>query len=85
MSEDEPISGRVMTTGETPRSYVVETDLGELHRNRRQLIVAPEQESDSTPETVAEPEQSPESQTPPRRIMTRTHTGTQIQPPDRLA
>ena len=82
-SEDKPISGRVVTTGETPRSYVVETDSGELHRNRRQLIVAPELESDSSP--VVESEQQPELNTPPRRIMTRTRMGIQIQPPDRLA
>ena len=84
-SEDKPISGRVVTAGETPRSYVVETDSGELHRNRRQLIVTPEQVSDSTPETVAEPELQPELNTPPKRIMTHTRTGTQIQLPDRLA
>ena len=49
-----------MTAGETPRSYVVETDSGELQRNRSHLIVAPETEQDFTPENAAETEQQPE-------------------------
>ena len=84
-SEGRPISGRVVSTGETPRSYVVETDSGELHRNRSQLIVAPAPQADSTPEAIADPQQPSVSTTPPRRILTRTQTGTSIQPPDRLA
>ena len=85
MSGDRPISGRIVTAGETPRSYVVETDSGELQRNRSHLIVAPETEQDSTPENAAETEQQPEPATSPRRIMTRTRTGANIQPPEGLA
>ena len=83
--EDKTISGRVVITAETPRSYMVETDSGELQRNRSQQIVAPETEQDSTPETVAEPPHLIESTAPPKRIMTRSGMGINIQPPERLA
>lgn len=85
MSEDKPISGRVVTIGETPRSYVVETESGELHRNMRQLIVAPESNSSPAVESEKQQQQQLEANIPPRRIMTRTRAGTQIQPPERLA
>ena len=84
-SGDRPISGRIVSAGETPRLYVVETDSGELQRNRSHLIVAPDAEQDSTPENAVETEQQPAPATPPRRIMTRTRTGANIQPPERLA
>ena len=84
-SEDKPIPGRIVTADETPRSYVVETESGELRRNRSQIVVVPESEPDPAPETEAEPEQRSALTTPPRRIMTRTRTGTSILPPERLA
>ena len=84
-SEDKPIPGRIVTADETPRSYVVETESGELNRNRSQIVVVPESEPDPAPETEAEPEQQLALTTPPRRIMTRTRTGTSILPPERLA
>ena len=84
-SEDKPIPGRIVTADETPRSYVVETESGELRRNRSQIVVVPESEPDPAPETEAEPEQQSALTTPPRRIMTRTRTGTSILPPERLA
>ena len=77
-SEDRPLPGRVITADERPRSYVVETQSGQLCRNRSQLNVAPEQGT-----TSVEPSTSPSL--PPRRIQTRTATGTLIKPPERLA
>ena len=76
-SESVPVPGRVVSPGETPRSYVVETPSGQLQRNRSQLNVAPN-------ETSSTELQTPQS-SPPRRIVTRTVTGTEIKPPDRWA
>ena len=58
-----PISGRVVTSAETPRSYLVETPTGQLQRNRIQLRVVPEDSSNRQPEEQLEPEE-------PHRIMT---------------
>ena len=40
-SEDKPIEGKVKCAAGPPRSYVVETPSGELHRNRSHLQVIP--------------------------------------------
>ena len=73
-SETHPIQGRVVSRANNPRSYVIETPYGELQRNRTHLNAAPEQQA-----TI---EQTP---TPPRKIMTRSQTGTAIHPPNRLS
>ena len=87
-SEDQPIPGRVVSTGDTPRSYVVDTASGPLRRNRGQINIVPEPTSSDLSE-LSQPSESNESETPqstpPRRIATRSATGTQTKPPDRLA
>ena len=79
-SETQPIQGRIITRTDNPRSYVVETPSGELQRNSTHLNVVPEQQT-PTPSEQPQIERPP---TPPRRIMTRSQTGTAISPPDRL-
>ena len=68
-------SGRTVTCGNTPRSYIVETPNGEVRRNRTQLYINPsDNDNDKHPVTT-------ESHT---HIMTSTKTGTPIHPPERL-
>ena len=80
-----PIPGRVMHERGTPRSYNVSTDNGMVHRNRYHLNVIPSSERNkqqqSTPVSSAPPSQSPSQS--PRKIMTRSQTGTAIHPPNR--
>ena len=68
-SETQPIQGRVMSEASNPRSYVIETPLGELHRNHIHLNV---------PERAAGESLQTESTPPPRKIMTRSRTGTAV-------
>ena len=88
-SEREPIRGRVVSSAGQPRSYVVETPTGQIQRNRNHLNVIPEQPPENTEATETEtttptsPAVTEESS--PNVIMTRSRTGTQIRPPDRLA
>ena len=65
--------GRVTTSAETPRSYLVDTPSGQVRRNRSHLIVQPQPE-DATPGQSTN--RSP--------IMTRSRTKTNISPPERL-
>ena len=67
-----PTQGQVVSTGDTPRSYVVDTPTGTVQRNRVHLRVIP-----GSPER-------PSTEEPTRRIMTRHQTGTVIRPPERL-
>ena len=87
-SENQPIPGRVVSPCDAPRSYVVDTESGQLRRNRGQINVVPEPAL-SEPSESSQPSGSSESDTPqstpPRRIATCSATGTQIKPPDRLA
>ena len=50
-SEGQPIPGRVVSTGYTPRSYVVATESGPLRRNRGQINVVPEPTSNESNES----------------------------------
>ena len=78
------IPGRISHQADTPRSYVVETSQGQLRRNRCHLRVIAE---DSTvPENNAAPEGNTVAQQISNsfRPVTRSMTGTAIQPPDRL-
>ncbi len=87
-TEDPPIQGRVIGPAGPPRSYIVETPTGQMHRNREHLNVIPESvlgqehqnDSDETPVV----ELPPQAQLTPK-IMTRSRTGTIIRPPDRLS
>ena len=79
-TESEPVLGRVISPASRPRSYVVETPTGQVERNRSQLTVVPG-ENLGNPETAQPPEVDTET---PHRIMTRSRTGTSINPPNRL-
>ena len=103
-SEDQTVRGRVIEPAGSPRSYVVETPTGQVHRNRSHLNVVPDQSE--TQETIVEPqgvpteslENTPErpaensvgnhsaqaNPSPPRRIMTRSQTGTERRMPNYL-
>ena len=74
------IPGRVVSNATTPRSYLVSTSSGLVHRNRQHLHQRLGQADDypliTTSTTSAEPERD--------RIMTRTQTSTNIRPPNRL-
>jgi len=82
-TDDSPVGGRVIAPANTPRSYIVETPSGELRRNRSQFNVLPEQPPDNP---VGEPDSAvvPPEPTEPRRIVTRSQTGTAIRPPNTL-
>ena len=67
--------GRVVQAANTPRSYTVETPMGQVRRNRTHLRICTE-----VPMSTAE-EESP---TMPNRPVIRTQSGTVIQPQDRL-
>ena len=68
--------GRILTTANTPRSYIVETPSGEIRRNRHQLNVRPPQDNGNISSPPADARTS---------ILTRSRTGTSIIPPGRLA
>ena len=76
-SEGNPVQGQVVSSADTPRSYVVDTPTGQVRRNRHHLAVVP----DRSPEDESPPIVAPE---PPGRIMTRSQTGTPIYSPERL-
>ena len=71
--------GKVISTAETPKSYIVETDSGTVRRNRQHLTVIPKR----TVNTPVEQE-STFSGSRSSPIMTRSKTGTAIVPPERL-
>ena len=77
-SGDQPVSGRVVAPTKAPRSYIVETPGGRVRRNRRHLNVEPE----DTEGDQGEKEPDPPDPSPPRRIVTRSRTGTVVPPPD---
>ena len=82
-TESEPVSGRVISPAGRPRSYIGEIPSGQIERNRSQLMVVPRENSEN-PET-SETSQQPATETEtPRRIMTRSRTGTAVNPPNRL-
>ena len=90
-SGDKPVQGRILSSGETPRSYVVDTPTGQVRRNRSRLNLITEspriqEESDRIVYQIPDSPtpDKPETQSPPRQIMTRSQTGTTIHPPDRL-
>lgn len=83
MSEDQPVQGRVVSPADRPRSYVVETSMGQIERNQSQLRVIPEAESDQQIEVKSANENAVPSN-PSRRIMTRSRTGTTVSKLDRL-
>ena len=83
---DTSTPGRVITTANTPRSYLVSTQSGVLRRNRHHLTYRPEDPQDfngdifgtnpTTETTVSMPGR--------QQIMNHSRTGTEIRPPERL-
>ena len=84
-SETEALQGRISTPANTPRSYVVETPAGDLWRNRNHLSIIPSSHEMKN-HSISQPGKKSESTVNPltRRIMTRSQTGTIINPPTRL-
>ena len=83
LPEDQPVwvetrgvqtPGRDSHAVDVPRSYVVETDSGQLRRNCSHLRTRSEVEQAVPAETVIVPS----------RPVTRSQTGTVVRPPDRL-
>ena len=74
-SGNRPISGRVITAANTPRSYLVETPTGCIRRNQQHLNIVPDSITDVTPPNHALATRY--------RIVTRSQTGTEIVPPKR--
>lgn len=82
-----PTPGRVVSTAETPRSYVVETSTGQLQRNRLQLRVDPSSDGNydvnsEMPESFGTRET--DESTGSHKILTRSQTGTEIRLPARF-
>ena len=84
LPEDQPVwvgtrglqtPGRVSHAADAPRSYVVETASGQVRRNRANLRTRSEIEQAVIPA---------ESIAGPSRPVTRSQTGTVVNPPDRL-
>jgi len=73
-SGPQPVQGCATSTN-APRSYIVQTDSGEVHRKRSHLNVILDTPAIS---------QSTKQIEQPRRIMTCSQTGTIIRPPNRL-
>ena len=67
--------GQVQSSAGAPRSYVVETPTGSVRQSRSHLRTVPD-----VPHLTRTESTSPE----PNRVMTRSRTGTQIRPPDKL-
>ena len=72
-----PVRGRITASTDTPRSYIVETPTGQIQRNRQHLNPIPQSDATLDQEDTQEQEE-------PRRIITRSQTGTKIGPPERL-
>ena len=85
-SEDQPIRGRVVEQADAPRSYVVETPSGHIHRNRSHLTIVPETQDqpELPPQQPTNRDSQPPSRDHPSRSppRTRSRTGTQIDKPD---
>ena len=80
----QPVPGKVLYPADTPRSYIVQTPSGNVRRNRSQLNVQPP----STPTSPTTPPGTRSTVVPQASrspIMTRSRSGTSIQPPKRLS
>ena len=73
-TQDREIPGRAITSAATPRSYIVDTSTGHVQRNRQHNVPDPQD---------TEPDDPPMTTTVERRV-TRSQSGLQLQPLDRL-
>lgn len=71
---NQPDTGTVVSSTDTPRSYTVETPTGQVRRNRQHLNIIPGNNESIDQRNYLAREQ----------IMTRSQTGTTVLPPDRL-
>ena len=70
------VSGQVVSTAATPRSYIIDVPTGRVRRNRAHIIPQP---------TTSSNNDEPSSHdTDSNRIITRTRSGASVRPPDRL-
>lgn len=81
--------GTVVQSAATPHSYIVETSSGKIRRNRHHLTINPEKDGvasrKQTPISEANPELTEKATIMEHEpIMTRSRTGTPINPPERL-
>ena len=74
-SGSNPVPGTTVTSADTPRSYIIQTQSGDIRRNRRHLNIRHDSKltTAATDLGLQRPKQ------------TRSQTGTAIRPPDRLA
>ena len=72
-TRDQQQPGRVISPADTPRSYWVGTQSGQIRRNRQHLRNKPSAPISST---------VPDQETSTNRVMTRTQTGTAIRSPE---
>ena len=80
-SSEGPITGTVVSPAANPRSYIVETDSGEIRRNCSQIPVRPNQDQQTELEKPRK-DRTETTQTSP--IKTRSQTGVSLKAPDRL-
>ena len=79
-------SGTVVSNAVTPRSYNVNTPSGPVRRNRQHLNHRLSRINEDNFDIPNDPPSTPRdhAETERDRIMTRTQTGTDIRPPNRL-
>ena len=75
-----PTPGQINSHANTPRSYIVNTPGGQIRRNRQHLNIIPDNANDNQP---SPPNSNSETSMLPGPL-TRSRTGTDIHPPDRL-
>ena len=81
-TENSQQCGRVVSTSDEPRSYVVSTSTGQVRRNRQHMVPIPLQTDVPTTESQLQRNQPSEFDHSP--VQTRSQTGTTVHPPDRL-
>ena len=70
------VSGQVVSTAATPRSYIIDVPTGRVRRNRAHII--------PQPITSTNNDEPSSHDTDSNRIITRTRSGASVRPPDRL-
>ena len=79
-SDGATVPGTVVSQATTPRSYVVQTQSGGIHRNRSHLRVMPPTIQ------ITKTQETEQLELPtPSPIMTRSWTGVMLRPPNRLS
>ena len=79
-SEGDELPGREISQSGAPRSYFVDTPTGPVRRNRQHLTTVRTPKQDPGSDSVTSNGTSSETE-PPGMILTRSQTGTPINPP----